>query len=118
MANVSKTEILSQTDDWVGTTFREAIEENGKSTEMERMVTGVTENKLLAMHLSGQYNTVDIQWVIESVTNGTVLTFTADVRFKGFMLVISTILLPVIRNGIMKKMNGELAELKRLCENG
>ena len=32
--NVSKTEILEKTPDWIGTTFRETIEENGSGTDL------------------------------------------------------------------------------------
>ncbi|MEJ2740739.1 MAG: hypothetical protein P8105_13090, partial [Dehalococcoidia bacterium] len=52
MTNVSKTEMLRETPYMIGTTFREIIEENGRSTEMCGMVTGYRENRLLAFHLS------------------------------------------------------------------
>ena len=32
--NVSKTEIINKTPNWIGTTFRETIEENGNGVEM------------------------------------------------------------------------------------
>ena len=62
MTNVSKTEMLRETPDMIGTTFRETIEENGRSTEMYGMVTGYRENRLLAFHLSGKYNIVDVEY--------------------------------------------------------
>ena len=63
--NVSKTEIIKQTPDMIGTTFRETIEENGSGTEMEGVVTDYRENQVLAMHLCGKYNVVNVKWHIE-----------------------------------------------------
>ena len=56
--NVSATETIHETPDMVGTTFRETIEEDGRSTVMNGTVTGYAENRLLSMHLEGDYNVV------------------------------------------------------------
>ena len=65
--NVSKTEILEKTPNWIGTTFRETIEEGGGSTEMQGVVTDYKENQSLAMHMSGKYNVVDVEWRIKEM---------------------------------------------------
>ena len=54
--NVTKGEILKQTPNMIGTTFRETIEEDGGSTEMEGIIIDYKVDKLLAMHLDGKYN--------------------------------------------------------------
>ena len=90
--NVSKTEILQRTPNWIGTTFRETIEENGKGTEMEGVVTDYRENQALAMHLSGKYNVVDVEWCIEQRGEHTYLTVYSNIRFRSFIKILSIII--------------------------
>lgn len=114
--NVSKTEILNQTPDWVGTTFRETIEENGKSTVMQGVVTDYRENQSLAMHISGQYNTVDVGWYVKTEGDHVLLTASSDIRFKSFLKLVSIILGPVFKKNLTKQLQEEFAKLKELCE--
>ena len=53
--NVTKTEILQETPDMIGTTFRETIEENGHGVEMHGVVMGYRERGAVEKlyHLSG-----------------------------------------------------------------
>ncbi|UCG55389.1 MAG: hypothetical protein JSV32_04070, partial [Dehalococcoidia bacterium] len=50
--NISKIEILEQTPNWIGTTFRETIKESGKGVEMQGIIRGYKENQSLAMQIS------------------------------------------------------------------
>ena len=114
--NISKTEILNKTPDWVGTTYRERIEENGRGVEMQGVVTEYTENKLLGMHVSGKYNVVDVKWRIEEVGEKARLTVDSDVRFKGFLWVLSLVIRPMFKKTLLRQMQTELENLKELCE--
>jgi len=114
--NVSKTEILKKTPNWIGTTFRETIEENGGSTEMQGVVTDYRENQSLAMHMSGKYNVVDVKWSIEEVGDFTRLTMNSNIQFKSFLRFISIILWPAFRRNIQKQLDREYTKLKKLCE--
>jgi hypothetical protein len=114
--NISKTEILQQTPNWVGTTFRETIEENGQRTEMVGVVTDYIENRALAMHLSGKYNVVDVEWRIEEDGENTRLTVNSNICFKSFIRILSFIMRPVFKRNITKQMEVEFARLKELCE--
>ena len=116
--NVTKTEILEKTPDWIGTTFRETIEENGGSTELEGMVTGYKENQLLAMHASGKYNVVDIEWQLSEIEENARLILNANIRFKSFLRVLSIIFWPSFKKNIQKQLDTEYAKLKELCEQG
>jgi hypothetical protein len=95
--NVSKTEILQKTPNWIGTTFRETIEENGQGTEMEGVVTDYIENRALAMHLSGKYNVVDVEWRLEGKGEHTSLIVNSNIRFKSFVRILSIIMRPVFK---------------------
>ena len=114
--NVSKTEILQGTPDWIGTTFRETIEENGSGTEMEGVVTDYRENQALAMHLSGNYNVVDVEWHIEERGEHTRLTVYSNISFRSFIKILSILIRPVFKKKITKQLQVEFAKLKELCE--
>jgi len=114
--NVSKTEILQGTTNWIGTTFRETIEENGSGTEMEGVVTDYRENQSLAMHLSGKYNVVDVEWRIEERGEHTRLTVYSNIRFRSFIKILSFLIRPVFKNKIIGQLQVEFAKLKELCE--
>lgn len=114
--NVSKTEILEKTPNWIGTTFRETIEEDGKGVEMQGVVTDYSENQSIAMHMSGKYNNVDVEWRITDMGEFTSLTMNSNIRFRSFMRFFSMMLWPVFRKNIQKQLDIEYTKLKELCE--
>ena len=74
MSSVSKAELLHETSDMVGTAFRETVEEDGRGTEMHGVVTDYKPNQLIAFHLSGKFNVVDVEYRLEEIDNRTRLT--------------------------------------------
>lgn len=71
MTSVSSTELLDKTPDMVGTTFQEIVEQDGHRTEMRGVVTGYVTGKLISFHLSGKFNSVDVEYRLEEVENRT-----------------------------------------------
>ena len=65
MTSVSRTEIIEKTPDWIGTTFRETVEENGRGTELRGVVTDFVPDERMAFHLEGAFNTVDVVWTLK-----------------------------------------------------
>jgi hypothetical protein len=116
MTNVSKTELLQETPDMIGTTFRETIEENGRSTEMYGMVTQHRENRLLAFHLSGKYNIVDVEYQLKEINHTTRITVISDIRFKSFLKLLSIIMWPVFKKKTLDQLQKEFIRLKDICE--
>ena len=114
--NVSKTEILRKTPNMIGTTFRETIEENGSGTEMQGIVTDYRENQLLAMHMSGKYNVVDVEWRIKKMGKYTRLTVNSNIQFKSFLRFFSIILWPAFKRNTQGQLGREYTKLKELCE--
>jgi hypothetical protein len=114
--NISKTEILEKTPNWIGTTFRETIEENGNGTEMQGVVTDYRENQSLSMHMSGKYNMVDVEWSIKEIGKYTRLTVNSNIQFKSFMRFFSIILWPAFKRNIQGQLDREYTKLKELCE--
>jgi hypothetical protein len=116
MKNVSKTELLQETPDMIGTTFRETIEENRRSTEMYGTVTDYQENRLLAFHLSGKYNIVDVEYRLEEIDHSTLITVDSDIRFRSFLKLLSIIMWPVFKKKTLEQLREEFVRLKEICE--
>ena len=117
MENVTKSEIINQTPDMVGTTFREYVEEGGQGTELQGVITDFNPNKRLAFHLEGDFNSVDVSFVLEEKGENTQLTQRAEVRFKGKLKVIGVLLHPFLKWKLKKQIQGEFSDLKKLCED-
>ena len=109
---VTKYEIIKETPQKVGTTFTEYIEESGHGTEMRGILTGFVPNKMLAFHLEGDYNTIDVNLTLKEKEGITQITQHADVHFRGMLKVLSIFL----KKKIIKQMQKEFAVLKELCE--
>lgn len=116
MTSVSETEMLSGTPNTVGSTFREIIKDQNGQTEMRGVVTGYRENELISFHLSGQYNTVDVEFRLEKRGQQTRVSQIAEVRFRSFMRILSIFLGPAFKKQITAQSQTEFARLKALCE--
>ena len=100
----------------IGTTFREILEENGRGLEMHGVVTDYKVNQVLAMHLSGKFNVLDVEWRLDEIRESTCLILNYNIRFKSFMKVLSILMRPIFKKKIIGQLQGELARLKELCE--
>lgn len=116
MTSVTKTEIIEKTPDMVGTRFRETVEENGAGTYMSGVITEFETNKRLAFHLEGEFNTVDVVYVLREKGGGTELSQDAYIRFKGFTRVLNVLLGSVFKKKILSQAKAEFARLKELCQ--
>lgn len=102
----------------VGTTFREVVSDESGATELHGVVTEYRPNQLIAFHLSGRYNVVDVAYRLGATGGGTRLTQTADVRFKSFLWLLSILMRPIFKKKLAQQVNREFAKLKELCESG
>lgn len=118
MSSVSHTEIIEKTPNWIGTTFREAMEEDGRATELRGVVTDFVANERMAFHLEGEFNTVDVVWTLRDTGRTTEVCQAAEVRFKGLARVLSLVLTPVFKKKAAAQGRREFARLKELCERG
>jgi uncharacterized protein YndB with AHSA1/START domain len=116
MTSVSRTEIIERTSDWVGTTFKETVEEDGRGTEMRGVVVDFVANERMTFHLEGTFNTVDVTWTLEEGGQVTRVSQYAVLRFKGVLRVLSILFARRLKRKIDAQGQGELAELKRLSE--
>jgi len=116
MIGVTETEMLSGTPNTVGSTFREVIEDQNGKIEMHGVVTGFRENESISFHLSGKYNTVDVEFRVEKIGDKTRVVQSADVQFRSFMKVMSIFFGRKFKKEIMAQSQKEFANLKSLCE--
>jgi uncharacterized protein YndB with AHSA1/START domain len=116
MTSVTKTEIIKATPNMIGTTFREYIEENGRGTEMQGVVTDFVSNKRLAFHLEGDFNLAEVSFILEEEGEITQLTQNVEVHFKGMLRILSIFLGPFFKKKIISQAQREFAKLKELCE--
>jgi hypothetical protein len=113
---VKRGEILKETPEKVGTTFREEIAENGKSLVMYGEITDYIQDKLISFHLESKIHRVDVSYSIVGNDNKSTFTIESTIHWKFPMNIISLIIGRTIREGILRQTESELAELKRLCE--
>jgi len=116
MTSVTKGEIIEKTPDMVGTRFRETVEENGAGTELIGVITEFETNRRLAFHLEGKYNTVDVAYSLQEREGNTELTQNAEIRFKGFLRVLSVLFGPAFKKKTLAQARNEFARLKEICE--
>jgi uncharacterized protein YndB with AHSA1/START domain len=117
MTSVTKTEILHETPERIGTTFREVVEEDGSGVELQGVITDFKPNKSISFHLDSRVNAVDVEYYVEETQNGTRLTQNANVRWKFPVNVISIFMGVKIKQNITAQSQKEFEKLKELCEN-
>jgi len=116
MKSVVETEIISQTPEMTGTTFREVIEENGRRTELFGEITSFKQDEMLSFYLHGKFNTAKVNFALKKSGKDSILTQTAEIRFKSFMTILSILLHPILKKKIIRQSMREFKKLKELCE--
>jgi hypothetical protein len=109
-------EILKATPEKVGTTFREVMEEDGNSIEMYGEITEYIQDQLISFHLESKIHTVDVRYSLSGDKNKSTLTSESTISWKFPMNIICIFIGSKIKKGILKQIESEFAELKRLCE--
>ena len=118
MTSVARGEILHETPERIGTTFREVVEENGSGVEIQGIITGYEPEHSISFHLESRVNVVVVKYHVEAVQNGSRLTQTANVRWKFPVNVLSLFMGAKIKQGISAQAQKEFGKLKELCESG
>jgi uncharacterized protein YndB with AHSA1/START domain len=117
MTSVTKTEILNETKEMVGTTFREVVEENGDAIEMQGAVTSWKPNVSISFHLTSKVNIVDVEYCIEGTHDGVRLTENANIQWKFPVNIFSAIVGDRLKQKIVAQSQKEFGKLKQLVES-
>ncbi len=117
VCNVEENENLHETEDKVGTKFRQIYVENGRRMEFHGTVTAYEENKRLAIEMQSKGFDLDVDYRLEKIAVGTRLTQNSQVHFKGLMKFIMPLFAPFMKKSGEKQLNEDFNKLKTLCEN-
>ena len=109
-------EIIKETAEKIGTTFREELEENGKSLIMYGEITDYVPNKLISFQLESKIHSVYVIYSVVGNANKSTVSADSTIRWKFPMNLISLIIGHKIKTNIIKQTESELTELKKLCE--
>lgn len=116
MTSVSGGEVLHETPERVGTTFREVVQDENGSLEMRGVITAFEAKKRIAFHLESRLNIVDVEYRLEKMAHGARLDYHANVKWKFPVNLISIVMGKKMRQSITSQLEDELSRLKTLCE--
>jgi len=116
MKGISKTEIIKNNAERIGTTFKEVMEENGKSIEMMGTITAYEPNRSIAFHLESRIHKLDVTYSTVGRGSLTTLIVASTIHWKFPMSILTAITGNKIKQGIVRQLDSELDELKKLCE--
>lgn len=110
-------EIITETPEKTGTTFREEIEQDGKRLTMQGEIIKYIQDKQISFHLESKIHSFDVNYLISGKAEKSIFSIDLDIKWKFPMNIIFLLSGNRIKEGILKQTKLELAELKRLCEN-
>jgi len=110
-------EILKETPEKVGTTFREEMAENGNSLVMYGEITDYIQDQLISFHLESKIQRIDVSYSIVWNNDRSTFAMESTIHWKFPMNVISLVIGRKIREGILQQTESELTALKKLCES-
>jgi len=113
---VKRGEIIKETPEKVGTTFREEMEENGNSLVIVGEITNYIQDELISFHLESKLHKVDVSYSIAENNNKSTFAMKSTIHWKFPMNLMTLIMGRKIKGGILRQTESEFAELKRLCE--
>ena len=115
--NVKGGEIIVNKPEVIGTTFKEIIEEDGKSLEMYGTITKYIKNKIIGFHLESKIHAFDVSYSVDEMNKATKFRVEALIHWKFPMNIMSLFIGKKMKEGIIKQFNSEFLELKRICES-
>jgi hypothetical protein len=109
-------QILTETPERIGTTFREEMQENGKTLVIWGEITQYFENRLISFRLDSKIHRVGATYSVSGNERESTLAVESIIHWKFPMNILSLLMGRKIRDGILRQTKYELGELKRLCE--
>jgi uncharacterized protein YndB with AHSA1/START domain len=114
--NVKGGEIIVNKPEVVGTTFKETVEEDGNSLAMYGTITKYIENQTIGFHLESKIHEFDVSYSLEAVDQKTKFSIEAIIRWKFPMNVVSLFIGKKMEENLVKQLETETLDLRKLCE--
>jgi hypothetical protein len=114
--NVKEGEVIHRSPEVVGTSFRETIEEDGNTLEMQGLITTYQENRRIGFRLESKIHTVEVVYLVEPLDTRAKVTMQARIAWKFPLNLMSVFMGRKMKAGILQQTELEFRELKRLCE--
>ena len=113
---VVENEVLDETREGVGTTFRTTTEENGKRMVFEGIVTRHDPPHASAVRLTNAMLDIETEFTFQDLGGRTRVTQTAKVNAKGFSKLLMFLFGWWVNKANCEGSQNELQSLKRFCE--
>jgi hypothetical protein len=114
--NVKGGEVIINRPEVIGTTFKEEIEEGGKSLEMYGVITKFIRNQIIEFHLESKIHKVNVSYSIEELNKTTKIIVDARIKWKFPINLLSIFIGNKMKKSIAEQIESEILELKRICE--
>ena len=113
---VVEDEVIQETPEGVGTTFRTVTEEGGRQMVFDGIVTRYEPPYINAIQLTGQMFDIETEYEFEDLSGRTRVTQRAAVTGKGFFKVFMFLFGWMMNKSHCKASENELQSLKKFCE--
>ena len=114
--NVKGGEIIKNDPNIIGTTFKEIIEEDGKTLEMFGKITKYEKEKVIGFHIESKIHAFDVSYLLKGTGETTKFVIEVVIQWKFPMNVVSLFIGGKIAERITGELKAEVDELKRFCE--
>ena len=113
---VEEDEVINETPEVVGTTFRTVTSDRGQRMEFQGVVTRHEPPHLSAIQLTGQMFDIEAEYRFVDLRGRTRVTQVAKVSGKGFFKWFMLLFGWAMNKSHCKATQAELASLKKFCE--
>ena len=116
LPNIVENEVIQETSNRVGSTWRQVYDQNGRRMEMFGTTTVWEKNKRLGCEIRGQMFDLDVDYQLEDLDGRTRLTQVSQVRMKGIFKLMGLIMTPFMKKAQGKQTDDSFLKLTRLVE--
>lgn len=115
--NLIENEQLINTENKIGSTFRQVYLENGRRMEMTGEVIEFEQGRVISCAMKGEMFDLDVHYLLEEVGLRTKVIQNSEIKMKGFFKVIGFFMGPFMKKGASKQQANFFQTLKKLVED-
>ncbi len=116
LPNIVENEVVRETENKVGSTWRQVYEENGRRMEMFGTTTVYEPFKRTSCQITGKMFDLYIDYLLDDIDGQTVLTQNTVINTKGVFKLMGFLMRTVMRKSQDKQTDESFSKLKRFDE--